>query len=63
MSEDYSKCPECGSETEYDYEPSLQEYPGAYIWPERHYWACPKCGWDHGEDGGRINGQENTRGW
>jgi hypothetical protein len=44
MSEDYSKCPECGSETEYD-------------------WACPKCGWDHGEDGGRINGQENTRGW
>jgi hypothetical protein len=65
MATKYDKCPECGAETGYRYEASLQEYPGAKVWPASHSWECPndECGWAHYEDGDCIEGQENTRGW
>jgi len=56
---DESKCPICGSEREYN--PQIQEYPGACIW--HAYWYCPKCDdtWTLPINTGSV--KENTRGW
>ena len=59
------KCPKCGAKTDYDYEASFQEYPGAMPEPAVHSWTCTNedCGWEDYSTGDCIEGQENTRGW